>query len=90
MKPEEIVSRAEEVADDIQTHGNHLCLEYAGVSAAYRSDEGASAEWIKQFFEGYFMAFDSRKVDATIYSTGDPVLFAAVQRLAPQQPAAGK
>jgi len=90
MKPEEIVSRAEELAQDIQARGNHLCLGYAGVSTACRSDESATSEWIERFFEGYFVPSDAREADVTVYSTGDPALFASLQRLPPRQPVAGR
>jgi hypothetical protein len=90
MRPEEIASRAERVAEDIQAHGHHLRLAYADVSIAYCSDEDVTAEWIKQFFDGYFTQSDTREADATIYSTRDPALFSSLHRLAPQQSVAGK
>jgi hypothetical protein len=81
---------AAQVARDIRARGNQLCFEYAGVSTAYGSDDAASGEWISRFFEGYFLPADSPDVDAAVYSTADPGLFAALQELAPEQPAVGK
>ncbi len=90
MTPEEIASRAAQVARDIQARGDQLCLQYAGVSFAYGSDESASVEWICRFFEGYFLIGSPRAVDAAVYSTADRALFAALQELVPEQPAVGK
>jgi hypothetical protein len=85
MKPDEILSRAAQAADHIRAHGNHLRFEFAGVATDYCSDERATADWITQFFEGYFVPSETGQVDAAIYSAGDPALFAALQSLAPQQ-----
>jgi hypothetical protein len=44
-----------------------------------------------QFFEGYLVpSSDATQADITVSSTGDPALFASLQELAPEQPAAGK
>jgi hypothetical protein len=90
MEPEEIAARAEKVTDDLRARGNRLCLAYADVSIAYCSDEDAPAELIGRFFEGYFLPSDARVANATVYSTGDPELFSALQRLGSEQVVDGK
>ena len=90
MTPGQIASRAAQVARDIRARGDQLCFEYAGVSTAYGSDDGASGEWISRFFEGYFLPADAGDVDAAVYSTADPELFRALQELVPGEPAIGK
>ena len=90
MNPEEIASRAEEVAEDIRTRGHCSRLAYVDVSLAYCSDEDATAEWMKQFFEGYFLQSDAREADATIYSTKDPGLFSSLHGVGAQQSVGGK
>ena len=90
MTPEEIATRAAEVARDIRGRGNQLCFEYAGVSTAYGSDETATGEWISRFLDGYFVPSGAGAVDAAVYSTADPALFASLRELVPCQPAVGK
>jgi hypothetical protein len=90
MTPEEIAARAEQVAEEIHARGKRLRFEYAGVCTAYGSDEGATGEWIRQFFEGYLLPSDADGVHAAVCSTADPVLFASLQELAPRHPAVGK
>jgi hypothetical protein len=90
MTPEEIASRAAEVARDIRDRGDQLCFEYAGVSVAYGSDENATGTWISRFFDGYFRPAGAGDVDAAVYSTADPTLFAALQELVPGESAVGK
>jgi hypothetical protein len=90
MTPEEIAARAQKVAGDIHARGNRLRFEYGGVCTAYGSDDGATGEWIRQFFEGYLLPSDADEVNATVSSTADPALFAALQDLAPRHPAGGK
>ena len=90
MKPEEIASRAQEVAEDIQARGHHLCLAYADASVAYRSDEDATATWIQQFLEGHLVPSGARVPDATVYSTADPELSSALSELEPGQTGVGK
>lgn len=88
MTPGEIAARAAEVARDVG--GHQSCLEYAGVSVAYRSDEAGTGEWIRTFFDGYFLPSAAERADATVCSTADPGLFSALQELAPGRPAVGK
>jgi hypothetical protein len=90
MTPGEIVSRAEQVARDIDVRGTELCFEYVGVSTAYCSDEDVTGDWIRRFFDGYFVPSGKRGADATLYSTADSELFASLQELAPQLPAVEK
>jgi hypothetical protein len=91
MTPGEIAARAAEVARDISARGHQLCFEYAGVSIAYGSDESATGEWIRTFFEGYFLSSGAGDMDAAVYSTADPALFAALQELVPgEESAVGK
>ena len=90
MRPEELVARADEIAERIRDDGHHLHFDYVGVSTAYRTDETVTAEWIKRFFEGYFAPSDATEADVTVYSTGDPALFTALQGLAPQHAGTGK
>jgi hypothetical protein len=90
MTPGEIAARAAEVARDLHARGHQLCFEYAGVSTAYRSDEAATGEWIRTFFEGYFLPSAAEQPDATVCSTADPGLFAALQELVPGESAVGK
>lgn len=87
MKPDELLARAEQIAEDIRAHGHHRRFEYAGVATDYRSDERASGDWITQFFEGYFVPSEPGQADVAVYSTGDPALFAALQD---QQPSAAR
>ena len=90
MTPAEIASRAADVARDIRGGGTQLCVEYAGVATAYRSDESATGEWISRFFDGYFRPVGARDVDATVCSTADPDLFGALQDLVPGESTVGK
>jgi hypothetical protein len=90
MRTDEIASRAEQVTADIRARGAHVGLRYADVVTGYCSDEDPSADWIRQFFEGYLTECDARTADATVYSSGDPALFAALQDLAPGELAAGR
>jgi len=90
MTPEEVAARAESIADDVRARGTELRFDYAGVSIAYRSDEAATGEWISQFLEGYFVPADAGKADATVCSTADPALFAALQTLSAEHPTAGR
>lgn len=90
MTPGEIAARAAEVARNIRGRGDQLCFGHAGVSTAYGSDESASGEWISRFFDGYFVPAGSGPVDAAVYSTADPALFASLQELVPEQSTVGK
>ena len=90
MTPGEIASRAEQIARDIRARGDLVRFEYAGVSIAYGSDDGATAPWISRFLEGYFVPAGAGDADAAVYSSADPALFASLQELVPWQPAAGK
>jgi hypothetical protein len=92
MTPEEIVLAADEVVGRIQEQGHGMSLAYAGVTAAYQSDESATSEWIRRFFEGYFLPSDTSEPDATVCSTADAGLFALLRAYASQQatPALGK
>jgi hypothetical protein len=90
MTPGEIASRAAKVLWDIRRQGYQCCFEYAGVSTAYGSDEGATGEWLSRFFDGYFVPAGAGAVDAAVYSTADPELFASLQELAPMPPVVGK
>ena len=86
MTPQEIVSAAEDVVGRIQDQGHRTSLTFAGVTTAYQSDESATSEWIRRFFEGYFLPSDTPEPDATVYSTADAGLFALLQTYASQQP----
>ena len=89
MTPGEIAARAEKVAGEIcARYGRHR-FEYASVAVAYGSDESATGTWISRFFEGYFLSADTGDVDAAVYSTSDPELFASLQELARRHPAVG-
>jgi hypothetical protein len=90
MTPGEIASRAAKVVWDIRRQGHQWCFEYAGVSTAYGSDEGATGEWLSRFFDGYFVPAGAGTVDAAVYSTADPELFASLQELAPGPPVVGR
>lgn len=91
MTPGEIAARAAEVARNIRDRGSQLCFDHAGVSTAYGSDESATGEWISRFLAGYFVPAGAGAVDAAVYSTADPGLFASLRELAPgQQSTAGK
>lgn len=90
MTPEEIASRAADVARDIRGRGNHLCFEHGGARTAYGSDESDTGTWISRFLEGYFRPSDTGQADAAVFSTADAELYASLQDLVPSQPAVGK
>jgi hypothetical protein len=86
MTPQEVVLAAQEVDGLIQAQGHHLSFGYGGATTAYSSDEGDDAQWLRQFFEGYFLPSDTVEPDATVSSTADAGLFALLQEYASQQP----
>lgn len=88
MTPQEVVLAAEQVIGDIQAQGHRTSFDYAGATTAYCSDEPATAGWLQQFFDGYFVPSDSDQPDATVYSTEDARLFGLLQEYASQQPGA--
>ena len=86
MTPQEVVLAAEQVDGLIQAQGHHLSFGYGGATTAYSSDESDDAQWLRQFFEGYFLPSDTGEPDATVCSTADAGLFALLQEYASQQP----
>lgn len=90
MTQEAIVRAAERVVSELQADGHHTCLGYAGVSTAYHSDEDSTAHWISRFLEGYFLPVDTGAAQASVISTSNVALFAALQGFASQQPGLGK
>ncbi len=83
VRPEQVLARAAEVADDVRLRGHQLFFAQADVLTAYCSDEVAAPRWIAQFFAGHLGESEARRPDATVVSTGDPELFAALRELAP-------
>jgi hypothetical protein len=90
MRPVDVASEAEKVLGHIQAHGSRVRFEYGGVSTAYLSDEGVASQWIAQMCEGYFVPSGAKEADVTIYSTGDPALYASLRGLASQDSAVEK
>jgi hypothetical protein len=90
VDPQAIVRAAERVIGELEAGGHRTCLAHAGVSTAYHSDEDSTGRWITRFLEGYFTPSDAGTADASVYSTGDAALFAALQGLATRQSGLGK
>jgi hypothetical protein len=90
MESGTIVSRAERVVADLQARGHSLCLAYAGAVLAFRCQDAAVAEWIRQFCAGYLTPSAETVEDVGIYATADSALLAALRSSAPDRPLAGK
>lgn len=90
MDPQAITRAAERVIGDLQEGGHRTCLAFGGVSTAYHSDEDSTAGWITRFLEGYFTPTTTGTADASVYSTADAALYAALQGLAPRGPELGR
>ena len=90
MTPDDVVSAAEAVIENVRARGSHIAFAYAGARLSYHSDEATTAEWIRRFLEGYFIPSEGGEAGIAVYSTGDPTLFASLQSLTAPAAAEGK
>jgi hypothetical protein len=88
---EQVIETAvRQVVRDLEAQGNYTCFEYAGVRTGYYNEVPEASVWLQRFFGAYFSTSARLSVNATLYSTGDAVLFAILQMIVERQSSLAK